>query len=93
MGPEPRASHYQDRYHNRVLRNLKRRAKSLGYYLQDLPKEADMAVSKEATQFFACQKPHSHWRTSTALQLKRSFYERGVQSRLSLGSYALPGRV
>ena len=40
----PGASHYEARYHNRVLGNLKRRAKSLGYDLRDPPKEADMAV-------------------------------------------------
>jgi hypothetical protein len=32
-------------YRNRVLGNLKRRAKSLGYDLQEVPTEADMAVS------------------------------------------------
>ena len=30
---------------SRVLGNLKRRAKSLGYELQELPNEADVAVS------------------------------------------------
>ena len=42
---DPGASHYEERYRNRVLGNLKRRAKSLGYHLQELPTEADMAVS------------------------------------------------
>jgi transposase len=42
---DPGASHYEERYRNRVLGNLKRRAKSLGYDLQQLPVEADMAVS------------------------------------------------
>lgn len=42
---DPGASHYEERYRNRVLSNLKRRAKSLGYDLQELPQEADMAVS------------------------------------------------
>jgi transposase len=41
----PGASHYEERYRNRVLGNLKRRAKSLGYDLQELPTEVDMAVS------------------------------------------------
>lgn len=42
---DPGASHYEERYRNRVLGNLKRRAKSFGYDLQELPKETDMAVS------------------------------------------------
>jgi transposase len=42
---DPGASHYEERYRNRVLGNLKRRAKSFGYGLQELPREADMAVS------------------------------------------------
>ena len=42
---DPGASHYEERYRNRVLSNLKRRAKSFGYDLQELPLEADMAVS------------------------------------------------
>ena len=39
------ASHYEQRYRNRVLSNLKCRAKSFGYDLQKLPPEADMAGS------------------------------------------------
>ena len=42
---DPGASHYEERYRNRVLGNLRRRAKSFGYDLQELPLEADMAVS------------------------------------------------
>jgi transposase len=42
---DPGASHYEERYRSRVLGNLKRRAKSLGYDLQELPTDADMAVS------------------------------------------------
>jgi transposase len=42
---DPGASHYEERYRNRVLGNIKRRAKSLGYDLQKLPNEAEMAVS------------------------------------------------
>ena len=42
---DPGASHYEERYRNRVLGNLRRRAKSFGYDLQELPPEADMAVS------------------------------------------------
>jgi len=42
---DPGASHYEERYRNRVLSNLKRRAKSYGFDLQKLPTEADMAVS------------------------------------------------
>ncbi|MFG5379873.1 IS110 family transposase [Yoonia sp. R2-816] len=42
---DPGASHYEERYRNRVLGNLKRRAKSFGYDLHELPKAADKAVS------------------------------------------------
>jgi transposase len=42
---DPGASHYEDQYRSRVLGNLKRRAKSLGYDLKVLPEQADMAVS------------------------------------------------
>lgn len=42
---DPGASHYEERYRNRVLGNLKRRAKSFGYDLHALPAGADMAVS------------------------------------------------
>ena len=42
---DPGASKYEDQYRSRVLGNLKRRAKSLGYELQALPNEADVAVS------------------------------------------------
>ena len=42
---DPGASKYEDQYRSRVLGNLKRRAKSLGYELQELPNEADVAVS------------------------------------------------
>lgn len=42
---DPGASHYEDQYRSRVLGNLKRRAKSLGYDLKELLQDADMAVS------------------------------------------------
>jgi hypothetical protein len=42
---DPGTSHYEEVYRNRVLGNLKRRAKTFGYDLQELPPEADMAVS------------------------------------------------
>ncbi|WP_176251332.1 transposase, partial [Sulfitobacter sp. HGT1] len=42
---DPGASHYEERYRNRVLGNLRRRAKSFGYDLQELPLEVDIAVS------------------------------------------------
>jgi len=42
---DPGASHYEERYRNRVLGNLKRRAKSFGYDLQELPPEAGVVVS------------------------------------------------
>ena len=38
-------SHYEEHYRNRVLGNLKRRAKSLGYDLRQKPDRADIAVS------------------------------------------------
>ncbi len=37
---DPGASDYEERYRQRVLANLKRRAKALGYALQELPPEA-----------------------------------------------------
>jgi transposase len=42
---DPGASHYEEQYRSRVLGNLKRRTKSLGYDLKELPQDADMAVS------------------------------------------------
>lgn len=42
---DPGAAYYEERYLNRVLGKLKRRAKSFGYDLHALPAEADMAVS------------------------------------------------
>ena len=40
---DPGASYYEERYRQRVLTNLRRRAKALGYALQEIP--ADAAVS------------------------------------------------
>jgi hypothetical protein len=40
---DPGASYYEERYRQRVLANLKRRAKALGYALQEIPSE--VAVS------------------------------------------------
>ena len=37
---DPGVSYYEDRYRRRVLNNLRRRAKSLGYELQDVSNEA-----------------------------------------------------
>lgn len=37
---DPGASYYEDRYRKRVLKNLRRRAASLGFALQELPAEA-----------------------------------------------------
>ena len=34
---DPGASYYEDRYRARVLANLRRRAKSLGYVLHEMP--------------------------------------------------------
>ena len=42
---DPGASHYEERYRNRVLGNLQRRAKSLGFILQEAPDREDLAVS------------------------------------------------
>jgi len=37
---DPGASYYEDRYRARVLANLRRRAKSLGYMLHEMPAPA-----------------------------------------------------
>ena len=37
---DPGASYYEDRYRARVLANLRRRAKSLGYMLNEMPAPA-----------------------------------------------------
>ena len=37
---DPGASYYEDRYRARVLANLRRRAKSLGYTLHEMPAPA-----------------------------------------------------
>ena len=42
---DPGPSHYEEKYRNRVLGNLKRRAKTFGFDLHELPPEADSAVS------------------------------------------------
>jgi len=42
---DPGADHYEQQYRSRVLTNLKRRAKSLGFVLQAVPGEAEVAVS------------------------------------------------
>jgi hypothetical protein len=39
------ADHYEEQYRSRVLANLKRRAKSLGFVLQAVPCDAQEAVS------------------------------------------------
>jgi transposase len=41
---DPGATYYEDRYRQRVLRNLQRRAKSLGFVLQ--PLEPDAALGE-----------------------------------------------
>jgi len=40
---DPGATHYEDRYRQRVLYNLQRRAKSLGFVLQPLEPDAAQA--------------------------------------------------
>ncbi len=42
---DPGANHYEEQYRSRVLANLKRRAKSLGFVLQAVPRDAEAAVS------------------------------------------------
>ena len=42
---DPGADHYEEQYRIRVLANLKRRAKSLGFVLQAVPYDAEVAVS------------------------------------------------
>jgi transposase len=42
---DPGANHYEEQYRSRVLANLKRRAKSLGFVLQAVPCETEAAVS------------------------------------------------
>jgi hypothetical protein len=42
---DPGADQYAQQYRNRVLSNLQRRAKSLGFVLQAIPGDADPAVS------------------------------------------------
>lgn len=42
---DPGADHYEEQYRNRVLDNLKRRAKSLGFVLQAVPCDPAVAVS------------------------------------------------
>ncbi|WP_095090405.1 IS110 family transposase [Mesorhizobium sophorae] len=42
---DPGADHYEEQYRSRVLANLKRRAKSLGFVLQTVPCDIEVAVS------------------------------------------------
>lgn len=42
---DPGADHYEKQYRSRILANLQRRAKSLGFVLQAIPADADPAVS------------------------------------------------
>jgi transposase len=42
---DPGADQYEQQYRSRVLANLKRRAKSLGFALQAIPGDANPAVS------------------------------------------------
>lgn len=42
---DPGADHYERQYRGRVLANLQRRAKSLGFVLQAIPGDPDPAVS------------------------------------------------
>ena len=40
---DPGASYYEDRYKQRVLTNLRRRAKSLGFVLREVDEDAAQA--------------------------------------------------
>jgi len=42
---DPGASHYEEKYHSRVLGNLQRRAKALGFILQEVPDQGELTVS------------------------------------------------
>lgn len=42
---DPGADHYKEQYRSRVLANLKRRANSLGFVLQAVPCDTEVAVS------------------------------------------------
>ena len=42
---DPGADQYEQQYRNRVLANLQRRTKSLGFVLQAIPGDAEPAVS------------------------------------------------
>jgi transposase len=42
---DPGADQYEQQYRTRVLANLQRRAKSLGFALQVIPEDANPAVS------------------------------------------------
>lgn len=42
---DPGATQYEERYRSRVVANLKRRAQTFGFSLQELPPEPDMVVS------------------------------------------------
>ena len=42
---DPGATYYEDRYRQRVLHNLQRRAKSLGFVLQPLQPNVEAGVS------------------------------------------------
>lgn len=42
---DPGATHYEERYRNRVIGNLQRRAKTFGFTLQEIPANPAMSVS------------------------------------------------
>ena len=50
---DPGAERYEEQYRSRVLANLKRRAKSLGFVLQAVPFSAGWLFLRKATAFFA----------------------------------------
>lgn len=44
---DPGADHYEEQYRSGVLANLKRRAKSLGFVLQAVPSDVEVAVLRK----------------------------------------------
>jgi hypothetical protein len=62
---DPEASSYETRYRTRVVNNLHRRAKALGFVLQPLEPKADVAVSKES--FSSVSSPLLAWSDFTLM--------------------------
>ena len=54
---DPGASYYEERYRQRVLHNLQRRAQQLGFTLVADPARRWMEFLRKATAFFAKENP------------------------------------